>query len=143
VSTKERIFDCFSFLFLFYRCTMSALDPLLNRIKNLKVNWAFRLNSMSVAYIERLDIFQTSLSKKIDLQRDFAAGVFYPSEAPFPPMTPYSLPPFPHCIRVYSILIPTGRGGGANQREGYMGKSSQSRSKIPTCLTLSPVCKLY
>jgi hypothetical protein len=38
--------------------------------------------------------------------------VFYPSEAPFPPkMTPYPRP-FTHCIRVYSILIHTGKGGG-------------------------------
>ncbi len=39
--------------------------------------------------------------------------VFYLSEAHSPPMTLYS-PPFPltHCIRVYSFLIQTGKGGG-------------------------------
>jgi hypothetical protein len=40
---------------------------------------------------------------------DFAAGV-YLSEAPSPPMTPYS--PLTHCIRVYCILIHTAKGGG-------------------------------
>ncbi len=38
-----------------------------------------------------------SASIKIDLYRDFAAGVYLP-EAPFPPMTPYL--PRTHCIRV-------------------------------------------
>jgi hypothetical protein len=52
---------------------------------------------------------------------------------------PYS-PPLTHCICVYSILIHTGKGeGGANQREVKRGNSSQSRSKIPTWLTASPV----
>jgi hypothetical protein len=39
--------------------------------------------------------------------------VFYLSEVPSPPMTPYT-PPAPtltHCTRVYSILIHTGKGG--------------------------------
>ena len=47
-----------------------------------------------------------SSSQKIDLQRDFAAGV-YLSEAQNP-MTP----PPTQCIRVNSILIHTGRGLG-------------------------------
>ncbi len=39
--------------------------------------------------------------------------VFYLSEAP-----PLHTPPFTHCMRVYSILIHTGKGGGgANQRD--------------------------
>jgi hypothetical protein len=37
--------------------------------------------------------------------------VFYLSEAPSPPTTPYSSPPLSHCIRVYSILIHTAKGG--------------------------------
>jgi len=32
-------------------------------------------------------------------------------------MTPYSLFPLAHCIRVYSILIQTGMGGGELTRE--------------------------
>jgi hypothetical protein len=51
--------------------------------------------------------------------------------------------PLTHCIRVYSILIHTGKGGRADQREGYWGNSSQRRSKIPTSLTVSPVYRLY
>jgi hypothetical protein len=58
---------------------------------------------------------------------DFAAGV-YLSEAPSSPVTPYL---FTHCIRVYCILIHTGKVGigrmnQMNQREGYRGNSSQS-----------------
>ncbi len=38
--------------------------------------------------------------------------VFYLSEAPSPPMTSYSPPPYTlYCIRVYSILIHTKKGG--------------------------------
>ncbi len=49
--------------------------------------------------------------------------VFYLSEAPPPTVRPHTPHPLTHCIRVYSILIHTGRGGGgggggrANQRE--------------------------
>jgi hypothetical protein len=52
-----------------------------------------------------------SSSKKIDLQRDFAAGV-YLSEAPSPTMIPY--PPSPlHIVYVYTVYLFTqGRGGG-------------------------------
>jgi hypothetical protein len=47
--------------------------------------------------------------------------VFYLSEAPSPPMTPYS--PLIHCIRVYSILIHTGKeGGGEITREKVEGQ---------------------
>ncbi len=31
-----------------------------------------------------------------------------------------------NCTRVYSMLIHTGKGGELNQREGFMGNSSQS-----------------
>ncbi len=50
-----------------------------------------------------------SSSEKNYLQRDFAAGV-YLSQNPIPILT--------HCIHVYCILIHTGKGGRANQREG-------------------------
>jgi hypothetical protein len=46
-------------------------------------------------------------------------GTFvYLSEVHFPRMTPYSPPPHPaltHYIRVYSILIHTGKGGGGGE----------------------------
>jgi hypothetical protein len=47
-----------------------------------------------------------SSSKKINMSSDFAAGV-YLSEAhnPVPP-------PLTHCVRVYSVLILTGKGEG-------------------------------
>ncbi len=60
--------------------------------------------------------------------------VFYLSEAPSPPMTPYS-PPLHTVIVQYSIkyLFTQGSGvGGANQRGGQRGNSSQSWSKTPT-----------
>ncbi len=67
-----------------------------------------------------------SLAKKIDLERDFAAGVYLRPRTSNPPLT--------HCIRVDSILIHTWKGGGGelNQREGERGSSSQSWVKIPT-----------
>jgi hypothetical protein len=43
------------------------------------------------------------LSKKIYLKRDFAAGVYLSEEKPHTPT-------LTHCIRVYSILIHTGKG---------------------------------
>jgi hypothetical protein len=53
-----------------------------------------------------------SSSKKNDLYRHFAAGV-YLSEAQNP------IPPLTKCIRVYSMLINTGKGGGVlNQSRG-------------------------
>jgi hypothetical protein len=57
-----------------------------------------------------------------------------------PPPLLWPHTPLTHCIHVYSILTHTGKGGGrANQRKGYSGNSSQSRSKIPTWLTVSPL----
>jgi hypothetical protein len=56
-----------------------------------------------------------SSAKKIDLQRDFAAGV-YLSDAPFPPLTPYP-PPY----TLYTCILYTyshREGGDLNQREG-------------------------
>jgi hypothetical protein len=54
-------------------------------------------------------LYQMSLSEKIDLQRDFAAGVL----SVWGPLSSYDhiLPPLTHCIRVYSTLIHTGEGG--------------------------------
>jgi hypothetical protein len=44
-------------------------------------------------------------SKKIDLYSGFAAGVYmFEAQNPIPPT-------LTHCIRVYSILIHTGKGG--------------------------------
>jgi hypothetical protein len=62
-------------------------------------------------YTERKQC-QMSFSKKIDLYRDFAAGVlgFYLSEASSAPVTPSSPPPY-NCIRVNSVFIHTGKGG--------------------------------
>jgi len=51
-----------------------------------------------------------SSSKIIYLQRDFAAG-FYPSEAPYSPMTPYLPPPY----TLYTCILYTyshREGGG-------------------------------
>ncbi len=77
-------------------------------------------------------------SKKNNLYWDFAAGD-YLSEAqnPIPP-------PLTHGIRVYSILIHTGKGGGrVETREKVIGIIvHKAGSKIPTRLTVSPVCKL-
>jgi hypothetical protein len=60
-----------------------------------------------------------SSSKKIDLKRDFAAGV-YLSEAqnPIPP-------PHTHCVRVYSILIHTGKGRGGRVELERRGERQQ------------------
>jgi hypothetical protein len=49
-----------------------------------------------------------SSSKKSDLQRDFAAGVYLSAAQNPIPTPPYTL----YCICVYSILIHTGKGGG-------------------------------
>jgi hypothetical protein len=58
-----------------------------------------------------------SSSKKIDLERDFAAGVFLSdAQNPIP-----SLPCTLYTFALHSILIYTGkgrRGGELNQREG-------------------------
>jgi hypothetical protein len=62
-----------------------------------------------------------SLSKKLTCKATLRL-VFYMSEAPFPPMTPYSLPPLTHCIRKYSILSGIDReGGGELSREKVRG----------------------
>ncbi len=65
-----------------------------------------------------------SSSNKIDLLRDFAAGV-YLSE------TQNTIPPTPQCtVYVYTVYLLTqgrgGEGGELNQREGERGNRSQS-----------------
>jgi hypothetical protein len=59
-----------------------------------------------------------SLSKKIDMYRDFTAGVFICLR-----------PPLTHCILVYSILIHTGKGGRVDQREEERGNRGEYRSQ--------------
>ncbi len=79
-----------------------------------------------------------SSSKKIDLWRDIWAGV-YLSVAQNP-----TIPILTHCIRVYSILIHKGKGGGELTREKVKGAIvHKAGSKVATRLTLSPVYKLY
>ncbi len=70
--------------------------------------------------------------------------VFYLSETP-PLLWPHIPRPPLHTVYVYTVYLFThGMGGGrANQREGERGNITQSRSKIPTWLTVSPVYKLY
>jgi hypothetical protein len=66
--------------------------------------------------------------RRIYLERDFAAGV-YLSEAHNP------IPPLTHCIRVYSILIHTGKGE-RESRTREMGKGAsllKDGTKIATC----------
>jgi hypothetical protein len=48
------------------------------------------------------------------------------------PREPHTPPPLTHCMRVYSILIHTRKGGGGElyQREGERGNSSQSWVEI-------------
>jgi hypothetical protein len=65
-----------------------------------------------------------SSSKKTDLWWDFAASV-YLSEAQNP-ITPQ---PLEHCIRVYSILIHTGKEGELNQSDGERGITGEYRSQ--------------
>ena len=62
---------------------------------------------------------QNIIIKKIDLCRDFAAGI-YLSEA----QNPIYPPPLSHGIRVYSILIHTRNGGGEESwtRENLEGQ---------------------
>jgi hypothetical protein len=58
-----------------------------------------------------------SSSNKIDLERDFAAGVYLSKAENSIPPPPYTL----YSIRIFSILIHTGNGGRGeelNQREG-------------------------
>jgi hypothetical protein len=75
-------------------------------------------------------------SKKIDLYRDFADGV-YLSEAPSPPLTPYPPPPSPaltHGIHVYCLLIHTGNGRGESLTREKVRRATvhKAGSKIST-----------
>jgi hypothetical protein len=63
--------------------------------------------------------------------------VFYLYEAPSPPVTPYSSP-LTHCIRVYSILIPTGRGGELTRekvREALVHKAVCENTYMTDCIS--------
>ncbi len=65
-------------------------------------------------------------------------GRFLSVRDPLPPMTSYSPPPY----TVYVTYTREG-GGGELTREKVSGTNApQSRSKIPTWLTVSPVYKL-
>ncbi len=58
--------------------------------------------------------------------------VFYPSEAPSPPLTLKSPPPLTHSMRVYNILIHTGKGGergGEQTRENVRGAKVQKAGR--------------
>ncbi len=71
-----------------------------------------------------------SSSSKIDLERDFASGVYL-----LRPRAPYPPPPA-HGIRVYSISVHTwkgGRGGRDEPERRFEGPTvHKSGSKIPT-----------
>jgi hypothetical protein len=82
------------------------------------------------------------------LHRNFVAGV-YLSEAqnPILPPPPYTL----YSIRLYSMLIRTGKGGWPgwvgefNHREGGRGNSSQScveNTNMTDCISTAPVYTL-
>jgi hypothetical protein len=53
-------------------------------------------------------------------------------------------PPHTYCIRMFSILIHTGKGGGGklNQREGWSGNRSQSLVENTNMLNVSPVMEI-
>ncbi len=65
--------------------------------------------------------------KKIDLKKDFEADV-YLSEA----QSPITSPPFTRCIRVYSTLIHTGRGGELTRKKVRGATVYKAGSKVPT-----------
>jgi hypothetical protein len=68
-------------------------------------------------------------SKNIELERKYGAGVsLSEAQKPIPPFTV-------HCIRVYSVLIHTGKGvgGESSTREKVRGATvHKAGSKIPT-----------
>ncbi len=82
---------------------------------------------------------QNVVIQKIDLYRDFAAGV-YLSEA----QNSYS--PL-HTVNMYTVFLFTqggGEGGESWTREKVSGETvKKSGSKIPTWLTVSPVYNLW
>ncbi len=61
---------------------------------------------------------QMSLSKKIDLQRDFAAVVLFLSEATLPSCDSILYPPPLHTVYVYTVYLFTQRNGGGGGGEG-------------------------
>jgi hypothetical protein len=59
---------------------------------------------------------------------------------------PHTPPPPLYNVYVSTVYLFTqgrGKGGELKQRKGERGNSSQSQSKIPTRLTLTPVYKLW
>ena len=78
-------------------CTHKNACSLLSIKKNMRRKIRLIENNAKCRYL-----------KKLTLKGTFRQ-VFFLFEAPSPPMTPYS-PPLTHCIRVYSILIHTGKG---------------------------------
>jgi hypothetical protein len=74
-----------------------------------------------------------SLFKKLTFQGTLRQ-VFYLSEALSLPRTPYS-PPFTPCIRVYSILIHTGKGEGELTREKVRGVLVHKAGRENTYMT--------
>jgi hypothetical protein len=79
---------------------------------------------MSMYRYRRKKALENVSSTITDLKRDFAACV-YLSEAqnPIPPPSP---PPPTNCIRVYSKLIHTEKGGGGRVEPERRGNSSHS-----------------
>ncbi len=90
----------------------------------------------SSGLINYIDTKATCSHPKYLPVRDFAVGANL-SEAPSPPRTPYP-PTLSHCIRVYRILIHTGkggRGGGGGELTGEKVRGAtvlKAGSKIPT-----------
>jgi hypothetical protein len=65
-----------------------------------------------------------SSSKKFTCIGDFAAGVYLSeTQNPIPPS-------HTHCIRIYSILIHTGKSGGGRVELERRGEGQQGREQI-------------
>jgi hypothetical protein len=75
--------------------------------------------------------------KKIDLQMDFAAG-FYLSEVQIP-IYPH---PITNCIRVCSILIHTGKGGGGKVEPERRLDANSSNSWVENTNTADGISSL-
>jgi hypothetical protein len=97
----------------------------------VKPKTQYSVCTVSVLIVERLDGCQMSSSKRIDMYRDFAAGVLSVCGPPSPPMTP---PPYTLYMYVYTVyLFSQGRGESYPEKrlEGLyiVHKAGQ---KIPT-----------
>ncbi len=141
-------------------CTSNLLLAVLsspgNAVNQIKASWIhvkvnriasfkgrlFKIKIMGVT-LERLDLYKaTLLSNLKKMTCKGTLGRCFICLRPAPLRWPH-IPPHTHCIHV---LIHTGKvvgwGGGELTREKGQ-YSLQSRSKIPTWLTVSPVYKLY